>query len=168
MHLFISAGRISSVSCKAGLALKSSFSSVCLGKPWSSLHFWRTALLGKVFLVGHFFIQHLECIIPLSEDLSNHRAEGFGRAKSGWLLPAGLQTVCRPSSCSPDHWACGETAWWPRCLHQPHACKQADSFVEKVTAAHSSALAWKIPRTEEPGGSRRLGHAGATSLSLGP
>ena len=38
-------------------------------------------------------------------------------------------------------------------------------------APHSSTLAWKIPWTEEPGwlqsmGSRRVGHDGATSLSL--
>ena len=38
-------------------------------------------------------------------------------------------------------------------------------------APHSSTLAWKIPRTEEPGrlqsmGSRRVGHNWATSLSL--
>ena len=35
--------------------------------------------------------------------------------------------------------------------------------VEKAMAPHSSTLAWKIPRTEEPGrlqsmGSRRVGH----------
>ena len=38
-------------------------------------------------------------------------------------------------------------------------------------APHSSTLAWKIPRMEEPGrlqsmGSLRVGHDGATSLSL--
>ena len=38
-------------------------------------------------------------------------------------------------------------------------------------APHSSPLAWRIPWTEEPGrlqsvGSRRVGHDGATSLSL--
>ena len=39
-------------------------------------------------------------------------------------------------------------------------------------ATHSSILAWKIPRTEEPGGrlqsmgSLRVGHDRATSLSL--
>jgi len=38
-------------------------------------------------------------------------------------------------------------------------------------APHSSTLAWKIPWTEEPGrlqsmGSPRVGHDGATSLSL--
>src|SRR5574341_618605 len=43
--------------------------------------------------------------------------------------------------------------------------------LEKATAPHSSTLAWKIPRTEEPGrlksmGSRRVGHDCATSLSL--
>ena len=43
--------------------------------------------------------------------------------------------------------------------------------VEKAMAPHSSAPAWKIPWTEEPGGlqsmrSRRVGHDWATSLSL--
>ena len=43
--------------------------------------------------------------------------------------------------------------------------------MEKAVAPHSSTLAWKIPRTEEPGrlqsmGSRRVGHNWATSLSL--
>ena len=41
----------------------------------------------------------------------------------------------------------------------------------KAMATHSSTLAWKIPRTEEPGrlqsmGSRRIGHDWATLLSL--
>ena len=41
---------------------------------------------------------------------------------------------------------------------------------EKAVAPHSSALAWKIPWTEEPGGlqfmgSLRVRHDGATSLS---
>ena len=43
--------------------------------------------------------------------------------------------------------------------------------LEKEVAAHSSILGWKIPWTEEPGGiqstgSQRVGHNGATSLSL--
>ena len=43
--------------------------------------------------------------------------------------------------------------------------------LEKAMAPHSSTLAWKIPRTEEPGGlqstgSLRVGHEWATSLSL--
>ena len=42
---------------------------------------------------------------------------------------------------------------------------------EKAMAPHSSTLAWKIPRTEEPGGlqsmgSLRVGHDWATSFSL--
>ena len=42
---------------------------------------------------------------------------------------------------------------------------------EKAVAPHSSALAWKIPRMEEPGGLQpmgwlRVGHDWATSLSL--
>ena len=45
------------------------------------------------------------------------------------------------------------------------------SRVEKAMAPHSSTLAWKIPRTEEPGGLQsmgplRIGHDWITSLSL--
>ena len=44
--------------------------------------------------------------------------------------------------------------------------------LEKEMATHSSILAWRIPWTEEPGGlqstgSQRVGHAWATSLTLG-
>ena len=47
----------------------------------------------------------------------------------------------------------------------------AQVVLKKAMATHSSTLAWKIPRTEEPGrlksmGSLRLGHDWATSLSL--
>ena len=43
--------------------------------------------------------------------------------------------------------------------------------LEKALAPHSSSLAWRIPRTEEPGrlqsmGSLRVGHGWVTSLSL--
>ena len=43
--------------------------------------------------------------------------------------------------------------------------------MEKVMAPHSSTLAWKIPRMEEPGrlqsmGSLRVGHDQVISLSL--
>ena len=43
--------------------------------------------------------------------------------------------------------------------------------LEKEMAIHSRTIAWKIPWTEEPGrlqamGSQRVGHDGATSLSL--
>ena len=43
-------------------------------------------------------------------------------------------------------------------------------FLEKTMAAHSSALAWRIPWTEEPGGLQstglqRAGHGWATPLS---
>ena len=43
--------------------------------------------------------------------------------------------------------------------------------LEKEMAPHSSTLAWKIPWMEEPGrlqsmGLQRVGHGGATSLSL--
>ena len=40
-----------------------------------------------------------------------------------------------------------------------HAC------MEKAMATHSSTLAWKIPRTEEPGGQQSLGSLSWTGLS---
>ena len=47
------------------------------------------------------------------------------------------------------------------------------AFDPLLMATHSSTLAWKIPRTEEPGGllsigSQRVGHDWVTSLSLWP
>ena len=44
------------------------------------------------------------------------------------------------------------------------------SISEKAMATHSSTLAWKIPRTEEPSrlqsmGSQRVGHHEATNTS---
>ena len=46
-----------------------------------------------------------------------------------------------------------------------------ENSLEKEMATHSSILAWRIPRTEEPGGLQsmglqRVGHNWATSLSL--
>ena len=53
---------------------------------------------------------------------------------------------------------------WVRCLGW-------EDPLEKEMATHSSILAWRIPQVEEPGGlqstgSHRVGHNGATSLSL--
>ena len=46
-----------------------------------------------------------------------------------------------------------------------------EDLLEKEMATHSSTLAWRIPRTEEPGrlqsmGSQRVRHDCATSVSL--
>ena len=46
-----------------------------------------------------------------------------------------------------------------------------DDLLQKEMAIHSSTIAWKIPRTEEPGrlksmGSQSVGHDGATSLFI--
>ena len=46
-----------------------------------------------------------------------------------------------------------------------------EDLLEKEMGTHYSTLAWKIPRTEEPGrlqsmGSQRVGHDRVTSLSL--
>ena len=45
-----------------------------------------------------------------------------------------------------------------------------EDLMEKEMATHSSILAWKTPRTEEPGrlqfmGSQRVGHDRVTSVS---
>ena len=50
-------------------------------------------------------------------------------------------------------------------------CPEEDEYLIGSSGTHSSALAWKIPWTEEPGGlqsmgSLRVGHDWATSLSL--
>ena len=52
-----------------------------------------------------------------------------------------------------------------------HLAMPEASYPEKAMAPHSSTLPWKIPWMEEPGGlqymgSLRVGHDGATSLSL--
>ena len=54
-------------------------------------------------------------------------------------------------------------------IHVPQENNQCIN--RKALAPHSSTLAWKIPRTEEPGGLRsvgslRVGHDWTTSLSL--
>ena len=46
-----------------------------------------------------------------------------------------------------------------------------EDLLEKEMSVHSSTIAWKIPRTEEPGRlqskrSKRVGHDRVTSLSL--
>ena len=54
---------------------------------------------------------------------------------------------------------------------EPGLLADLNLVLETEMAAHSSTLAWRIPWTEEPGrlqsmGSLRVGHNGATSLSL--
>ena len=61
------------------------------------------------------------------------------------------------------------THFWRR--NSLHICYLPGNGAEKAMAPHSSALAWKIPRTEEPGrprstGSLKVRHDWATSLSL--
>ena len=58
--------------------------------------------------------------------------------------------------------------FWTQLIHQEN---NPTYTLEKEMATHSSTLAWKIPRTEEPGGlqsmaSQRVRHDWMTSLSL--
>ena len=70
-------------------------------------------------------------------------------------------------------------AWWAEAHGVTKSRTRLSDFtftfhfhaLEKAMATHSSVLAWKIPRTEEPGGlqsmgSLRVGQDSATSLSL--
>ena len=43
------------------------------------------------------------------------------------------------------------------CLHTLQLCRHISSLSEKARASHSSILAWKIPRTEEPGRLQSMG-----------
>ena len=75
--------------------------------------------------------------------------------------PSPTPTV-HPNSC-PSRWWC----------HPTISSSVIPFLSEKAMAPHSSALAWKIPWTEEPDrlqsmGSLRVGHDWATSLSLFP
>ena len=64
--------------------------------------------------------------------------------------------------------------WWPEWNTQYFFfffLLESNLFLEKAMAPHSSTLAWKIPRVEEPGGLQSMGllgvgHDWATSLSL--
>ena len=56
------------------------------------------------------------------------------------------------------------------CVYVFYICVSWEDPLEKEKATHSSTLAWKIPRMEEPGrlqsvGSQWVGHNWATSLS---
>ena len=43
------------------------------------------------------------------------------------------------------------------CLHGDSNTYDVGLYVEKAMAPHSSTLAWKIPRVEEPGGLQSMG-----------
>ena len=98
------------------------------------------------------------------------------RGRPGGLLSEGESCFRRPSLAS----LLSSYSWEPNsCLVKilDKNCRKAWGIVlglcekEKAVAPHFSTLAWGIPWTEEPGrlqfmGSLRVGHDGATSLSL--
>ena len=83
--------------------------------------------------------------------------------------------LCDPSCFSPFIW--GPKIFWSPPFENHYlrdgqlSCNAffCEILLEKEIATHSSILAWRIPRTEEPGGlqfmgSQRVGHDWATSL----
>ena len=98
--------------------------------------------------------------LPLSE---------FGATKIPKLAYAQLATLSTVSR-SGHHWTTGSTL---DCLSRTRLSDFTFTFhfhaLEKAMAPHSSTLAWKIPRTEEPGklqsmGSLRVRHDWVTSF----
>ena len=61
------------------------------------------------------------------------------------------------------HFHALEKVWWCELVVKIHFLHMVSSCSEKAMAPHSSTLAWKIPRMEEPGrlqsmGSHRVRH----------
>ena len=100
-------------------------------------------------------------------------------ASSSSLFACALPTL-RPAGSKQDNWPHQQDQQYSRppwvALHlawliASFSYTRLWSIYGEGHGTHSSALAWKIPRTEEPGGlrsmgSRRVGHGWATSPSL--
>ena len=95
------------------------------------------------------------------QNWTNKRMHWFKKEKSPLSLG---------SKPKPDVWNCSVMCHLPQSYDWPK-WTYFSVKAEKAMAIHSSTLAWKIPRAEEPGrlpslGSRRVGHDWTTSLSL--
>ena len=140
----------------------------CIGTT-SVLSFWEEenpVLLWVSPLLSHYF--HTSFILQFN----NARCVGFPLTKqlnstltlSAWIWSQTpqLKAQSHKTTLSPHF----------RCQSQVEILYiYIEQGTEKAMAPHSSTLAWKIPRTEEPGGlqsmgSWRVGHDWATSLSL--
>ena len=88
------------------------------------------------------------------------------------LLPSAIQWDCGSSTASSSFWLHGWVLCFVCPLLQRIISLGQEDPMEKEMATHFSALAWKIPWTEEPGiplqsmGLQRVGHDWASSLSF--
>ena len=99
--------------------------------------------------------------IPWTEEPGGFQCMGLQRVRHNWATNTHTQATCKPwshlfnkSLCLHIHWASlvaqrvknlpAMQETWVQSLGQKNP-------LEKRMAIHSSILAWKIPRTEEPG-----------------
>ena len=157
------------VSCIAGRF----FTIWATGKTLPTSHTWlwnveRWTVLCSVTQLCLTLCNHLDCSLP---DSSVHEIfSGKNTGVSGHFLLPGIFPIQESKLHLWVSWIhrqilyhCATWEVWLIILYK----KQS----EKAMAPHSSTLAWKIPRTEEPGGLQsmgllRVGHDWATSLSL--
>ena len=108
---------------------------------------------------------------PVSEGVSLYGAALYPTPSCFWLLPS-LEVVSSLFFQSLSYHPGDETK---KCFVFDFLfvvnIPRSYLLPEKAMAPHSSTLAWKIPRTEEPGrlqsmGSLKVGHDWSTSLSL--
>ena len=80
-----------------------------------------------------------------------HRREGLGPApsKARTLLGRGTKRAHSLVARTLQH--------LPRCSGRRVQCLGGEGLLEEELAAHSSPLAWRLPRTEEPGGLQPTG-----------
>ena len=97
-------------SCKSGLAVINSLI-FCLEKSLSLLHFWRTALLGKIFLAGSFFSSFFFFLFFLWSHLWHREVPRLG-LESDLQLPVYATAIAMLDL----SWICN---WCPACSN-PH------------------------------------------------
>ena len=126
---------------------------------------WINLLLSQVRKATH-------CLIPFIR----HFGKGKTIEKENRLVVPGARGSYREGNGNPLQYSClenpmGGGAWWAAVHGVAKSWTRLSDFtftfhfhaLEKEIATHSSVLAWRIPRTGEPGGlpsmgSHRVGH----------
>ena len=112
---------------------------------------------------------YTDCLMTVTNWLSTQeKYHLFFRFHFLWVLVKIIIFLHLTCGCSLN---CTSNAWLNRQSHFTGLCFTVVPRLEKATATHSSTLAWKIPRMEEPGGLQSMGsltvrHDWVTSLSL--
>ena len=141
----------------------------------------------KIMEKNHFgmscFAASYSCLEnPTDGEPGGPQSTGSQRVGHGWATSLHFNHVRGQGNGTPLLSSCLENptdggAWWAAVHEVAKSRTRLSDFtftvhshaLEKAVATHSSALAWRIPWTEEPGGpqstgSQRVGHVWATSL----